>query len=122
VQITLSVHPDADLPNAGLVARLPERGLAVEQLPTPDMRADEGDERLLRWDRGQLERGAAQELVFSFVVAEDAPDLMALPFSLESEDVGSATVTAIIKRPMPDAEVRVTPEDGGVLASADGRV
>jgi len=81
------------------------------------------EERAVRWQWPQAARGETRELQFQVRMGKDARDLMTQRIELRATGyAGPAVAEVVVKRLFPAAESRITPEEGGEVRSADGRV
>lgn len=121
VTLTVRIKAEADLPDATLTTTLPS-GL--------DFLSAEGDRALykptdktLQWPLGQLLASDAPQFQFRVRIDATAPDLMVQNVELRVPGYsGPAVGQVVLKRLFPAAETRITPDAGGTLHSADGRV
>jgi hypothetical protein len=72
---------------------------------------------------GDMDQGSLWEQEVKLQMTAAAPDLSTVRLELWSSDAeGAATADVDLRRSFPLAEQEITPEEGGYLASADGRV
>ena len=119
VTVTVRLRPEGDLPAPRLVGLI-AAGTAFEPSEGDGSRVEAGR---VEWPLVALQRGRERELRFRLRMREDAPDLLVQRLQLWADGFeGPAHGEVVIKRSFPAAETRITPDEGGELRSADGRV
>lgn len=121
VTVFVRIKAEEALPEATLAATLGP-GLGFEGVEGEGARF-EAAERRLQWGLGPVGRGE-KACRLRLRVQDDARDVTRQEFALQgAPEQGTLAVAQVaIRRTFPPAQTRVTPEEGGELRSADGRV
>ena len=121
ITVTVRIEAKRDVPEPRLTGLLPQ-GLDFEAAPGDEAAPTLGEGKV-DWALGGSQRAGERAFRFHLRLREDAPDLMKQRVQLWAAGYeGAAEGEVIIKRLFPLAETRITPEEGGELRSADGRV
>jgi len=121
VTLTVRIKVEADLADAVLTSILPS-GLDFLSAQS-DRAVYNPTDRTLQWPLGQLLASDTPEFQFRIRMDATAPDLMVQNVEVRIPGYsGPAVGEVVLKRLFPSAEAIVTPDAGGELRSADGRV
>lgn len=118
--LSIRVNVDGNIPGGMLTAVLP-KGVAF--VAGKDGGTYDATARAIRWLVPTTSAQQSPEFHFQARISDDAPDLMVQGLSLWVPGYsGPATGQVVLKRLFPPTGASVTPDAGGALRSADGRV
>ncbi len=120
VTVTVVISAEGDLPAGTLASDLPRDVTFASTLGERTVFLTAG--RRLQRSLSAVANGGKAAWSFQLRIGPEAPDLTVLPIRLDVPGLEAAYGEAEIGRLFPPSEAGITPEKGGSLRSADGRI
>ena len=115
--LNIKIEFNTKVTGAVLQIYLPE-GIVI-----PIKEDDSIADKALEYPLGDMDAGSIWEQAIEFEMTEAAADLSTIRMELWSSNTdGAAIAETDVRRSFPPAQEQISPEDGGRLATADGRI